>query len=136
VTRTTERARTLPLLPQIDDITRREFLIGGAGLMLLPGCAASESRNEPSAETRSFEHALGTSEIPVKPERVITLNDTLMTHLLEVGFEPVGSCGIEGDRFRTEGFDTSGIEHVGILNEPNLEAVARLEPDLVIGFTL
>jgi len=110
-------------------------------MVLAPyGCASGEESGTgggtASGDTRTFEHALGTTEIPVKPERVITLNDTLMAHLLEVGFEPVGSCGTEGDRFRTEGFDTSGIEHVGILNEPNLEAVARLEPDLVIGFAL
>lgn len=128
--------RPAPHQPEIDDVTRREFLIGAAGLLLLPAGCGDDGGDSSAYETRPFEHALGTSEIPVKPERMITLNDTLMAHLLEVGFEPVGSCGIEGDRFRLEGFDTSGIEHVGTINEPNLEAVAKLEPDLVIGFAL
>jgi iron complex transport system substrate-binding protein len=124
------------ILPGVEDITRRDFLIGGAAAILLGGCGSNGNEDESSGKTKTVEHAMGTTEVPVNPERIITLNDTLMTHLLAVDFEPVGSCGIEGDRFRTEKFDTTDIEHVGILNEPNLEAVAGLRPDLILGFAL
>ncbi|HWH14999.1 MAG TPA: ABC transporter substrate-binding protein, partial [Miltoncostaeaceae bacterium] len=44
----------------------------------------------------------------------------------------IGDDGARSFR-RTEGFDTSGIEFVGAYGEPNLEAIAALEPDLIIG---
>jgi hypothetical protein len=45
----------------------------------------------------------------------------------------VTSLGFQTFR-RTEGFDTSGIEFVGAYGEPNAEAIAALEPDLIVGY--
>lgn len=66
MTKTIERVRTFPPLPEIDDATRREFLLGAAGLLLLApyGCGSSvgsggEGGSGPSGETRVVEHAAG-----------------------------------------------------------------------------
>lgn len=93
-----------------------------------------------AAATRSVTHAAGTTEIPTDPERIVTTTDqNALLPLLELGVKPVGSAGLlnpDGTtRFRrTEGFDTSGITFTGAFLEPNLEKVASLEPDLVVGY--
>jgi iron complex transport system substrate-binding protein len=137
------RGRALPPLPEIDDVTRREFLIGAAGLLLLApyGCGGSEAGGDAaSGERRPFEHAAGVTEVPVSPQRIVTVTDqNALLPLLELGVKPLASAGSleeggSGIFRRTEGFDTSGIEFVGDFTEPNLEAIANLEPDLIVGY--
>jgi iron complex transport system substrate-binding protein len=132
-------------VPEVDDVTRREFLIGAAGLLLLPaGCGGGSGADgeTTSGGTRPFEHAAGVTEVPVSPQRIITTSDqNALLPLLELGVEPIASAGAleedgEGTFRRTEGFDTSGIEFVGDFLEPNFEAIANLEPDLIVGYEL
>lgn len=114
---------------------------GTAALMLtLAGCSSPEGSAEDSAETRTIEHAAGTSVVPVDPQRIVTTTDqNALLPLLELGVVPVGSAGLLGEDGsmtfrRTTGFDTSGIEFTGNYGEPNLEKVASLNPDLIVGF--
>jgi iron complex transport system substrate-binding protein len=128
------RPRTLAS-PEIDDVTRREFLIGAAGLLLLPaGCEGGEGSGEAaSAETKPFEHAMGTTQVPVSPERVVVLSDAIIMYpLLDLGFKPIASVR-NSEEFWVGDHDTSGVEVVGTETEPNLERIATLEPDLIIG---
>lgn len=96
---------------------------------------------EGSADTRTFEHALGASEIPTDPQRLVTTTDqNALLPLLELGYTPIGSAGLLDEQDgtqtfrRTEGFDTSGVEFVGAYGEPNAEAIAALAPDLILGY--
>jgi len=133
-------------LPEIDDVTRREFLVGAAGLLLLApyGCGGESGTGgeTTSAGTRPFEHAVGVTDVPVRPQRIVTTTDqNALLPLLELGVKPIASAGSleedgEGIFRRTEGFDTSGIKFVGDFLEPNLEAIANLEPDLIVGYEL
>lgn len=62
MTKTIERPEmALPPLPEIDDVTRGAFLIGAAGLLLIPAGCGSNGGNggDASGETRTVEHALG-----------------------------------------------------------------------------
>ncbi len=89
-----ERGITLPPLPEIDDVTRREFLIGTAGLLLLPaGCGSDgEGGDEASGEMRTVEHALGTTEVPTEPRRVVVIDSYLtLTTALMLGVPVVGA---------------------------------------------
>ncbi|MGI8649384.1 MAG: hypothetical protein ACR2KW_03255 [Rubrobacter sp.] len=54
----------------IENITRRDFLIGGAAVMLPGGCGNSGGSNS-SVETRTFETPAGPVEVPVNPQRVV-----------------------------------------------------------------
>lgn len=93
-----------------------------------------------AAGTRSVTHAAGTTEVPSDPQRIVTTTDqNALLPLLELGVRPVGSAGLlapDGTTTfrRTEGFDTSGITFTGAFLEPNLEKVASLQPDLVVGY--
>lgn len=125
--------------------TRRPALVAGTLLLALTtACTAGASDADTDAaagpETRSFEHAAGTTEIPVDPERIVTTTDqNALLPLLELGIEPVGSAGLlnpDGSTLfrRTEGFDTEGIAFVGAYGEPNLEGIAAVRPDLIVGY--
>lgn len=115
--------------------TRREFLIGTGSLLVLgvAGCGSEEARDEPSGGTRTVEHALGDTEVPENPERIATADyDTLGT-LLALGVEPVGTTGLEYYGPYLEGIP-EGIESLdGEEGLPNLERVALVEPDLIVG---
>jgi len=133
-------ASILTLAP-VEDIGRREILKGAVALPLLAALGAScgDDDDGGAAETRTFEHWGGVTEIPLRPKRVVTLHDAnALLPLLELGWKPVGSTGStreDGSReFRyTQGYDTSDVEFVGNYGEPDLEAIAALEPDLIVG---
>jgi iron complex transport system substrate-binding protein len=119
-------------LPAIDDVTRREFLFGAAGLLILPAACGGEGGNEGSGRTRTFEHAMGTSEVPAKPRRVVALGDLLIFDpLVELGVPMVGVIETQNALGNTE-----DVDKVGAQAEPNLEAIAALEPDLIVGDAL
>jgi iron complex transport system substrate-binding protein len=122
-------------LPEIDDITRRDFIVGGAGLLALgiAGCGGEGGEGGPSGQTRTFSHAMGETEVPVRPRRVASLHDTGVTYpLLDLGFEPAASAGVEGE-IRAGENDVSELEFLGQVTGPNVERIAALEPDLIIG---
>jgi iron complex transport system substrate-binding protein len=109
---------------------------------LLSACGAGTgpASADPAEATRTVEHVAGTTEVPADPQRIATLNDqNALLPLLELGVRPVaslGGVGPDGSPIfrRTEGFDTSGVQHLGACCEVNLEAVAAAEPDLIVGY--
>jgi iron complex transport system substrate-binding protein len=97
-------------------------------------------------ETRSFTAANGTFDIPVAPQRIVALNDQIVAlPLYELGATVVGAAGrtdADGNVFMRGGMDTLGIDYsntdiayVGAFNALDLEAIAALQPDLIIGGT-
>jgi iron complex transport system substrate-binding protein len=95
-------------------------------------------------ETRPFTAANGTFDIPVEPLRIVALNDQILTlPLYELGAPVVGSAGRiadDGTHYLRAGMDTLGIDFsntdmafVGVFNALDVEAIAALEPDLIIG---
>jgi iron complex transport system substrate-binding protein len=112
-------------------------------LLLLTACGADADATplaQPADTTRTVTHAAGTTEVPADPQRIVTTTDqNALLPLLELGVTPVGSAGQlgpdgAGTFRRTQGFDTSGITFTGAFLEPNLEKVASLEPDLIVGY--
>lgn len=109
------------------------------------GGAETSAGAGPEAEgdadgTFAFEHSAGVTEVPVDPQRIVTTTDqNALLPLLELGVTPVASAGLlaeDGTQSfrRTEGFDTSGIEFLGVYGEPNFEAFAAADPDLIVGY--
>lgn len=113
-----------------------------AALALLAGCAAGDGGADTgsaeggsgagaSGETVTVEHALGTSEVPLDPQRVVVLDlgalDTI--DALGAGDSVIGVPQGNLPEFLGQYADA---EDVGTIKEPDLEAVARLDPDLVV----
>jgi len=95
-------------------------------------------------ETRAFTAANGTFDIPAAPQRIVALNDQILTlPLYELGGAVVGSAGriaADGSFYLRGGMDTLGIDfanteiqYVGEFNALDVEAIAALQPDLILG---
>jgi iron complex transport system substrate-binding protein len=92
-----------------------------------------------SGDTFAFEHVAGTTQVPLDPQRIVTLQDqNALLPLLELGVRPIASAALDnGDGTHTfrrvDGFDVEGIGFVGPYGEPDLELIAAQQPDLIIG---
>ncbi len=131
-----ERGMLLP--PNIvDDISRREFLIGAGLLALVPGCGGDGEEGSPSGEARVIENMLGETEVPARPGRVVViegytgLDTAALVDAPIIGFSH--SPMIEGGfPAYLEGNGLSELPDIGWI-EPNLEEIASLNPDLILG---
>ncbi|TQM43368.1 ABC transporter substrate-binding protein [Pseudonocardia cypriaca] len=123
------------------DATRREFLAILAATGLLSACATTDRPAAPA--TRTVHHPLGTTEVPLAPTRVVALDRrAALPHLLALGVTPIGALTYEsiiGTPFpplvAEQARDVAVLPVAGSADDPNLEAVAALRPDLVIGWT-
>ncbi|KHE71639.1 ABC transporter substrate-binding protein [Halobacillus sp. BBL2006] len=98
---------------------------------------SSDSEGEQSEETRSvtIEDAMGEQTIEGTPKKVVVLEWTYAEDLQALGMEPVGVAGLDsyGDWVDVGIPFSDSVEDVGTRAEPNLEAISRLNPDLIIG---
>lgn len=125
--------------------------------LLLAGCGQAandkESANEPAKETateatteqqnnsadteevREIEHAMGKTTIKGVPQRVVILTNEGTEALLALGMKPVGAVNSwTGDPWYEHiTKDMEGVTPVGEESQVNLEAIAALKPDLILG---
>ncbi|MDA7027478.1 iron-siderophore ABC transporter substrate-binding protein [Bacillus sp. CLL-7-23] len=89
-----------------------------------------------SEETITVKHAMGTEEkAPAHPKRVVVLTNEGTEALLELGIKPVGAVKSWTGHpwYKHIKADMKGVKEVGLEGEPNIEAIAELHPDLIIG---
>ena len=87
------------------------------------------------AAARQITHAMGVTEVPDEPKRVIMLTNEGTEALVYIGVIPVGAVqSWDGDPWYAH-LDEALKETValGTENAVNLEVIASLEPDLIIG---
>jgi iron complex transport system substrate-binding protein len=104
---------------------------GGAGDA---DSAAPASETADAAFPRTVEHAMGATELPERPERVIVLDTGELDTALSLGVTPVGAVttAVSEAFLSYLADDAADVEVVGTIAEPNLEAIAALEPDLIL----
>lgn len=126
-------------VPVDDATTRRQFLGLLAAAGLLTACGQDSGPvGAAEAVTRSIEHTAGTTEVPVSPQRVVALDNTLTVGLLALGLTPVAAVN-NVDVFlddvgellprQVQIPDTAGDGN----GEISLEGIAGVMPDLVLG---
>ncbi len=97
-----------------------------AGLLALPAYA----------DTRQVTDAMGnTVTVPEAPQRVITLSELDLDTALTLGVTPVGTINGRGQAAPPRYLDgklPAGIEVVGDIDNPNLETLLELQPDLIL----
>ena len=79
---------------------------------------------------------MGTTKVPADPKRVVVLDTDKIDTALSLGVTPVGAATAgEAKSWPTYfGADKlAGIKEVGVLTEPDLEAINALKPDLILG---
>jgi len=99
---------------------------------LLTGLLAPQAQ----ADTRQVEDAFGNSvTVPATPERVVTLSEIDLDTALTLGVTPVGTVNGRGQAAPPrylEGKLPAGIKVVGDLDNPNLETLLELQPDVIL----
>lgn len=113
------------------------FALAASAALLLTGCASAqpadaESTTAPSG-IREVEHARGTTEVPDEVQRVVTLEPLELDTAVAVGITPVGAAVASNVAGTPAYLDVTGVEGVGTVPEPDLEAIAALKPDLILG---
>ncbi len=87
-------------------------------------------------ETRVITHDLGETTIEGQPERVVALEFSFVDALAAIGVSPVGIADDDKERVipevRERIADWTGV---GLRQSPSLQAIAALDPDLIIADT-
>ncbi|MGX1499243.1 iron complex transport system substrate-binding protein [Labrenzia sp. MBR-25] len=105
-------------------------------LSILCVCAALLPGVLPGAlSAAEITHVMGTTEVPDNPQRIVVLTNEGTEALLLLGKTPVGAVSSwYGDPWYPHlGDRMAGVEVVGTELAVNLERVAMLEPDLILG---
>ncbi|GAB3669371.1 ABC transporter substrate-binding protein [Streptomyces sparsus] len=98
--------------------------------------SGSDSGDAGADGTRTVQTAHGEVEVPEEPKRVVVLDTAELDSALTLGVKPVGATRSDvASGFLTYLSDkqTAGIADVGKIAAPNLEKIAELEPDLILG---
>ena len=114
-------------------------MLAAAVMALAAGACGSDdnagSAAEPeSAQARNVVHAMGTVRITGTPERVVVLDTGELDSAVALGVKPVGAVEpIAGAGFPTYVADAmKGVKIVGTIEQPSLEAITALKPDLIL----
>jgi iron complex transport system substrate-binding protein len=98
------------------------------------GTTSSASASASSAE-HAVDTAMGEVKVPGSPKRVVVLDTDALDSAVTLGITPVGATTAFDDApfstYLPEG-KLKGIKSVGLIGEPNLEAIAALKPDLIL----
>ncbi|MBJ7220549.1 siderophore ABC transporter substrate-binding protein [Brenneria sp. L3-3C-1] len=103
-----------------------------ASMLALAGCDQAVSSSE-NAETITVEHAQGTTQVPLHPQKVVVFNpstlDTMDALNIEVAGVPQSSTQLPEFLAKYRG---SEYINVGTLFEPDYEVLSSMKPDLII----
>ncbi|WP_336990934.1 siderophore ABC transporter substrate-binding protein [Leucobacter sp. VD1] len=108
-----------------------------AAALVLSACASGAPASEPSTESAAATVTItdnhGEVEVPVKPETVVALDNTVFDTLAEWEIElaavPKDVMGSVWPGYT----DDPEVANVGNHREPNLEVIVAEQPDLIIG---
>ncbi|WP_163856125.1 ABC transporter substrate-binding protein [Paenibacillus elgii] len=106
-------------------------------LVVIAGCgsnssdpkqaASADSSGAKTASERVYKHAMGEAKIPVKPEKVVTLQ--YVSQLLSIGVKPLGG---PSNLLKDLAEKSGGIENIGEAGRYNYEKILELQPELII----
>ncbi|WP_027631698.1 ABC transporter substrate-binding protein [Clostridium hydrogeniformans] len=101
---------------------------------LLMGCSGKTSDKPDNSKTISIEHSMGKTDVPKDPKKVVILTNEGTEALLALGVKPAGAVtGFSGDWYDHTKNELEGVKPLGKETSVNVEAVAALKPDLIIG---
>jgi iron complex transport system substrate-binding protein len=93
-------------------------------------CQSSSSEISVSENCRMIQHKAGETCVPNNPERLVTLFSATTADAIAVEVQPIGATEPIPTYLREK---LEGIEKIGASTRPNLEKIATLTPDVIIG---
>lgn len=112
-------------------------------LEIQPSDALAQHITHRAMPCRVMQHIMEETCIPSEPRRVIVLSHRgLLSHVLTLGVKPIGSNAntledLKGKYLREAtylGKKIEGIQQVGLPDNPNLEKIVLLKPDLILAW--
>lgn len=111
--------------------------LGIVTIGLLTGCSSTSSdkvEDTSKGKTVSVQDAMGTVEVPTDPKRIVVLTSEGTEALLSLGVKPIGAVtGVTGEWYEHTKKELEGVKPIGKEKDVNIEAIAALKPDLIIG---
>lgn len=103
---------------------------GGTGK---PEAGREPSQQEPAS--RTIKHAMGETKITGTPQRVVVLTNQGTESLLALGIKPVAAVKswIGDPWFEHIKEQMADVKMIGDETQPNVEVIATLKPDLILG---
>ncbi|OKH22466.1 iron-siderophore ABC transporter substrate-binding protein [Chroogloeocystis siderophila] len=103
--------------------------------LLLSACFPQNNANTAKvrstiSECQVIKHLLGEACVPTNPQRIIVLDTNPLDAVLALGVKPIAS---PLEYLSLPEAQTKGIENIGGDTQPNLEKIALLKPDLILG---
>jgi iron complex transport system substrate-binding protein len=122
---------------------RGRFAAAAVLALLAAGCGGTDGKKatgsastSDASATRSITHAMGTATVPAAPSRVVVLDTQELDVALSLGVVPVGAVRTSVDselpKFLDGKVPNGSIAMVGTIEEPSLEAIAALKPDVIL----
>ena len=133
------KATTRASIPRTaNDLTRRELLAGVGGLILLGAVGCGGEKRAQTGQAETIKHKFGSVKVPDNPERVVAVGFNEADFALALGVVPVGVRDFIGpfaEESRPWAREELGGAEPKLVGgeEINYEAVAALEPDLILG---
>ena len=106
--------------------------------LIITACGDDESDKTPAAASdaapRTIQHAMGATKITGTPKRIVVLDTGELDSAVALSVKPVGAVeAIAGEGLPAYlGDAVRDIKLVGTIEQPNVEAIAALRPDLIL----
>ncbi len=113
-----------------------QYLLMAIAMAIFVACSGDSSEQaKVSDQTQVIEHAMGETEVPKQPQRIVTLDGGSLESVLALDFQPVGvalgsSLSEEPDFVQKPLPEDIPTVTPG---QPNLEQIVQMEPDLIVG---
>ncbi|OIK09960.1 iron-siderophore ABC transporter substrate-binding protein [Bacillus sp. MUM 13] len=117
-------------------------ILSVVAIFLLAACGGTKGKTEENQDSKKTEeksytvkHAMGTTKIKGTPKRIVVLTNEGTEALLALGVKPVGAVQswLGNPWYNHIKDDMKGAEVVGVESEVNVEKIAALKPDLILG---
>ncbi|MFC4128574.1 ABC transporter substrate-binding protein [Nocardia rhizosphaerae] len=100
--------------------------------LALTGCGSADSEVE---DGRVVTHAMGETTVPASPQRIVVLDSPHLDALVALGLQPAAiterAVGYGAPKYLADKLDS--VATVGTIQDPDVDAIANLAPDLIIG---
>ncbi|GAB3076283.1 ABC transporter substrate-binding protein [Nocardioides zeae] len=104
--------------------------------LALAGCGnPADAGDDAADDEREVTHARGATAVPADPQRVVVLEPVQLDTAVALGATPVGAAVLNEAAGVPAylGDGAADVETVGTVTEPDVDRIAALRPDLIIG---
>lgn len=118
-----------------------KYILLGILIIYIVACSPLQSEQSLNGqETRTIQHAMGETEVPQNPKRVVVLDSSAVENAIALDAQLIGGATSENILVDNESSFSPEIKskarqltNVGHQTNPSLETILSLDPDLILG---